>query len=95
MFEFTKMIREIDAELKPEFQAGAFAWADQNMSGAHARAVERFEHATQACTERCDWVSLEKEGGIYKDGILKILRAYKASRQIDDQASFLESLRPA
>ncbi len=92
MIEFTKIIRQIDAELKPEWQPDAFKWADKTLGMAHDNAVNRFENAILECGKRYDWVSLQKEADIYKADILRILRAYKKIKQVNEQQSFFESL---
>ena len=93
MIPFTAIMREIDAELKTEWQGGAFAWADRNFGNIHANSVDRFDRAISECTERCDWVSLRAEAEVYKSAMLQILRDFKASKKINEQESFLESLR--
>lgn len=92
MFEFSKIIREIDAVLAPRFQPGAFKWADDTMGDAHKNAVDRFENAINMCTPRCDWVSLRLEGDVYRANMLKILHAYKDYKQLGNQESFLKAL---
>ena len=87
MFEFSKMIAEIDAELKPQWQPGAFAWADIHMGEGryHANHVDRFDKAITECSARCDWVNLEKAAVVYKDDMLRLLKQYKKFKQIDEQ----------
>lgn len=93
MNEGGKLVREIEAELKREWQGEAFKWADEKMHNAHAEAVDRFDRAILQCTARSDWVSLKAEGDIFKESILKIFRAYKREKAINESTSFLDSLR--
>ena len=92
MIEFSKIIREIDNELQPQWQLGAFRWADEKMDNLFTKAVNRFESAIVACEARYDWVSLQKEADFYKSEILRALKAFKEFKKIDEQTDFFKSL---
>ena len=92
MFAFDHVIREMDAELKREWQPGAFNWADKHMGDKHKKAIDRFDAVFTECIKRFDFPTIQAEAEIYKSEMLEILRAYKTAKQIDETESFLNSL---
>lgn len=84
MINFTKITQKIDSELRPEWQPGAFAWADEHMADAHKRAVDRMENAMVECGKRSDWTSLQIEAELYCAEMLKIFKAFKAAKSLSE-----------
>ena len=89
----SEIINEIDSELKPEWQPGAFKWADETQGDIHIKAIDRFEKALLKFNETFNAIELQHEAEIYKRDIIKILKAYKEYKKLDEQISFLESLK--
>jgi hypothetical protein len=90
--EMSKVIGEIEAEIKAEYLGGAIRWADENRQGGWSEAIDRFEKAIDEGYRIKNFEYVKAEMAIYRDRVIGYIREYKKEKGIDDTASFLASV---
>lgn len=92
MFEFSKMIREIECEISNDYLPGAIKWVDNNYESAWSNAIERFDSALKSMSYQGDYSFLKREGEIYKNTVLELIKKYKQEKQTKEVQMFLQSI---
>ena len=93
MTSFSKIIHEIESEIQAEYVAEAIAWADRVKDFAWSKAIHRFELALKAAIERQDYYLAKVEGEHYKISVLKLLKEFKTTKNLNEADSFLGAIR--
>ena len=92
-FQFSKLIQEINQEIKDEYKPGFYRWLDEKNDMTFTNATNRFEKALVDCIQRSDYASAKAEGEFYKNTILSKLKTYNQQLEIDELGTFLSSLQ--
>lgn len=94
---FLEIIREVESEIKRSYLPGCIHWADDTHDGAWSKAVDRFDKALTIAVERFDEKLARKEGEIYRDTVIDLIKKFKAAHGIADQdkeaEAFFSALR--
>ena len=90
--EFSKIINEINIELAPEYQMGAWNWIEKKYQGEFSRCSKRFESSIIEWETHKNLQFIEREAKLYKETMVNWFKEYKKNNEVDDTTSFLRSI---
>lgn len=92
LFPFSKFLREMHAEIGPEYVPGAMAWADREHDDAWTKANDRLDAALVGSIERGDHFTAKLEQERYAKTIMDLIHKYKRSIETNEAQMFLDGL---